>query len=51
MTPFSKRTGVGEIRAKGREGLIYEAPVLIIHYIEAHGYRPPASFLDALDER
>ena len=29
-------------------GLIYVAPDQIIHYIEEHGYGPPADFLEAL---
>ena len=28
----------------------YAAPVLIPHYIEAHGYLPPAEFLKALED-
>jgi hypothetical protein len=28
--------------------LMYEAPTLIVHYIEEHGYLPPDRFLDAL---
>jgi hypothetical protein len=29
--------------------ITYAAPVLIVHYIEAHGYLPPAEFLKALE--
>jgi hypothetical protein len=29
-------------------GLIYAAPSLVIHYIEAHGYKPPDAFVEAL---
>ena len=29
-------------------GVIYVAPVLILHYIEAHRYIPPDEFIDAL---
>jgi len=28
--------------------VIYVAPVLILHYIEAHQYKPPDEFIDAL---
>jgi uncharacterized protein (DUF952 family) len=28
--------------------VVYVAPVMIVHYIEAHAYRPPDEFLDAL---
>ena len=27
--------------------IMYEAPTLIVHYIEDHGYLPPAAFLQA----
>jgi hypothetical protein len=37
--------GGAEIRVTGRDGIRYAAPDMIIHYVEAHGYRPPrASF-------
>jgi hypothetical protein len=29
--------------------MTYAAPILIVHYIEAHGYLPPAEFLKALE--
>ena len=29
--------------------ITYAAPVLIVHYIEAHNYLPPAEFLKALE--
>jgi hypothetical protein len=31
-------------------GTTYAAPVLIVHYIEAHGYLPPLEFLKVLEE-
>ena len=37
----------GEIRVAG-DGVIFAAPVLIVHYIEEHGYLPPVQFLDAV---
>lgn len=40
--------GNGEIHVQGSDGTIYAAPTLIVHYIEAHGYRPPGSFIDAV---
>lgn len=43
------RASNGEIRVS-RNGVIYAAPVLITHYIEAHGYCPPAEFLKAIEE-
>jgi hypothetical protein len=42
------RKSNGEIRIQGK-GVIYAAPILITHYIEAHGYQPPKGFLDALE--
>jgi hypothetical protein len=44
------RSGNGEIRVLyGRA--TFAAPVLIAHYIEEHGYLPPARFLKAIDNR
>jgi adenosylhomocysteine nucleosidase len=40
--------GNGEIRVKGINGTVYAAPVLICHYIQAHNYRPPDGFLEAV---
>ena len=40
--------GSGEIRVKGKSGLIYVAPTLITHYIETHHYLPPDEFLNAV---
>jgi hypothetical protein len=45
----SERSGNGEIRVSDG-GVTFAAPVLIVHYIEAHGYLPPAEFLKAVDE-
>lgn len=41
------RLGSAEIRIIGDEA-IYAAPDLLPHYIEAHGYQPPAEFIDAV---
>lgn len=40
-------SGNGEIRVSSGAA-VYAAPVLIAHYIEAHGYRPPQPFIDAV---
>jgi hypothetical protein len=40
--------GNGEIRVTGRDGVVYAAPVLIAHYVSAHGYQPPQVFVDAV---
>jgi hypothetical protein len=29
-------------------GLLYAAPAMVVHYIEAHGYQPPLAFIDAV---
>ena len=39
-----------EIRVVGRDGGAYAAPILICHYVEKHGYRPPAEFVRAVME-
>ena len=46
---IEKRSSNGEIRVS-RDGVIYAAPVLIIHNIEVHGYLPPDQFLLAVEE-
>ncbi|ACY97497.1 MULTISPECIES: hypothetical protein [Thermomonospora] len=40
--------GDAEIEVTGRDGTVYRAPDLIAHYMDAHSYRPPQAFLDAL---
>ena len=42
-----QRSSNGEIRV-ANEDVVFAAPVLIVHYIEEHGYLPPAQFLEAL---
>lgn len=39
--------GDAEIHVHG-DGVIFVAPNLVFHYVEAHGYRPPDAFLAAL---
>jgi hypothetical protein len=43
------RSSNGEIRVVS-DGITYAAPVLIVHYIEEHGYLPPAQFIEAIDK-
>ena len=40
--------GNGEYRYYLPSGEIYAAPMMIVHYVEAHGYRPPRELLDGL---
>src|SRR3954471_11041976 len=40
--------GHGEIRVSGAGGTRYASPDMIIHYVEAHGYRPPDEFVAAV---
>jgi len=44
-----RRSSNGEIRVSHR-GVVFAAPVLIVHYIEEHGYAPPLDFLRAVEE-
>jgi len=44
-----ERSSNGEIRVSG-EGIIFAAPVLIVHYIEVHNYLPPTEFLRAVEK-
>jgi hypothetical protein len=32
------------------EGVMFAAPVLIVHYIEEHSYAPPEEFLKGIEE-
>ena len=43
--------GNGEIRVVDTaSGITYVAPVLVLHYVVAHGYLPPPEFIDAAIE-
>ena len=44
-----KTLGRNQFCLPGAEGLFYEAPTLIYHYVTEHQYRPPQLFLDALE--
>jgi len=46
---LASRKSNGEIRVSWA-GVTFAAPVLIVHYIEEHGYRPPVQFLKAAEE-
>jgi hypothetical protein len=46
--PVPGSTGNGEIRIVGNDGRTYVAPVLLLHYLEAHRYRPPVAFIAAV---
>ncbi|MEU5950467.1 HEAT repeat domain-containing protein [Micromonospora sp. NPDC047465] len=40
--------GNGEYRYYLPDGEIYAAPMMILHYVEEHGYRPPGELRDGL---
>lgn len=42
--------GNGEFRYYLRNGETYSAPMMVLHYMEAHGYRPPLVFREGLAE-
>ncbi|MFI6039415.1 hypothetical protein ACIBBD_35900 [Streptomyces sp. NPDC051315] len=42
--------GNGEFRYYLGNGESYSAPMMVLHYIEAHGYRPPLVFREGLAE-
>src|SRR5215469_8005599 len=44
-----ERSSNGEIRVS-HGGTTFAAPVLIVHYIQAHNYLPPDQFLKAIEE-
>ncbi len=43
-----KATSSCEIRVVGEYGIVYASPILLLHYIESHGYLPPKKFIDAV---
>ena len=43
-----RKTGNGQIRVLGRDGIWYSAPTLIHHYVTHHNYLPPAAFVSAV---
>jgi hypothetical protein len=47
---FGRRPAQGSavIYVSGKGGKIYAAPTLILHYVSAHWYRPPAEFVQAV---
>jgi len=47
LDPIPGTTGNGEIRVTATNTTTYAAPVLILHYVVAHGYLPPQEFVDA----
>jgi len=42
------KLGDAEIRVQGTRGRSFACPTLVYHYIEAHNYRPPQEFVEAL---
>ncbi|WP_035613624.1 hypothetical protein [Haloferula sp. BvORR071] len=42
------RFSSAEIRVTGQDGRIYASPMMIAHYVEAHGYLPPPEFVEAV---
>jgi len=40
--------GDSGIRVPGNGGVLYAAPSVIIHYVQAHGYLPPEDFVQAV---
>lgn len=48
LDPPPGTTGNGEIRIAGAGGIVYIAPILILHYVVAHRYRPPGVFVAAV---
>ncbi len=48
IDPEPGTTGNGEIKVRGGDGLLYVAPVLILHYVSEHHYAPPQQFVEAV---
>jgi hypothetical protein len=43
--------GSAEVRVATRDGTVLAAPNLVWHYVTAHHYRPPESFIEAVQAR
>lgn len=43
-----RNVGYYEIRVWGKDGKVYAAPSLIVHYILQHNYKPPQEFINAV---
>jgi hypothetical protein len=41
--------GHAEIRVPWRPAAMFAAPTLVWHYVTAHSYQPPESFVDAVE--
>lgn len=41
-------SGSVTLSVPGDRGCVYETPQLVVHYIEAHNYQPPAEFCEAV---
>ena len=37
-----------EIRVISKAGIVYASPMLVIHYIKAHNYKPPDEYINAV---
>jgi hypothetical protein len=48
LCPDGGPPGSGEIRVRAPDGTVMAAPTLVAHYVEAHDYRPPDPFVEAL---
>jgi hypothetical protein len=42
--------GTGEIRVFGNGETVYAAPDMVFHFVKVHHYRPPAEFIEALNQ-
>lgn len=40
--------GSAEFRVLGRDGVVYAAPDMLLHYILEHNYQPPQDFVDSV---
>lgn len=47
-TDFGALWGNGEFRVRSATGTVFVAPTLVAHYVDAHGYRPPEEFINAV---
>jgi len=46
--PANRATGNGQIRLEHQDGQVFAAPTMVYHYVTAHDYKPPDTFIEAV---
>lgn len=43
-----KARSSNEIRVISKKGIVYASPMMVIHYVQKHNYKPPDEYIDAV---